>query len=1457
MLRRVALSLRGPGQSPVLPFACCVRWLFLYGALDSHPFFPSHVASGGCFFTGPWTVTRSSLRMLRRVAVSLQGPGQSPVLPFACCIGSLFLYGALDSHPFFPSHVALGRCFFTGPWTVTRSSLRMLRQVAVSLQGPGQSPVLPFACCVGWLFLYRALDSHPFFPSHVASGGCFFTGPWTVTRSSLRMLRRVAVSLRGTGQSPVLPFACCVGSLFLYRALDSHPFFPSHVASGGCFFTEPWTVTRSSLRMLRRVAVSLRGPGQSPVLPFACCVGWLFLYRALDSHPFFPSHVASGGCFLTGPWTVTRSSLRMLRRVAVSLQGPGQSPVLPFACCVGWLFLYRALDSHPFFPSHVASGGCFFTGPWTVTRSSLRMLRRVAVSLRGPGQSPVLPFACCVGWLFLYRALDSHPFFPSHVASGGCFFTGPWTVTRSSLRMLRRVAVSLRGPGQSPVLPFACCVGWLFLYGALDSHPFFPSHVASGGCFFTGPWTVTRSSLRMLRRVAVSLQGPGQSPVLPFACCVGSLFLYRALDSHPFFPSHVASGGCFFTGPWTVTRSSLRMLHRVAVSLQGPGQSPVLPFACCVGWLFLYGALDTVTRSSLRMLRRVAVSLRGPGQSPVLPFACCVGWLFLYRALDSHPFFPSHVASGGCFFTGPWTVTRSSLRMLRRVAVSLQGPGQSPVLPFACCVGWLFLYRALDSHPFFPSHVASGGCFFTGPWTVTRSSLRMLRRVAVSLRGPGQSPVLPFACCVGWLFLYRALDSHPFFPSHVASGGCFFTGPWTVTRSSLRMLRRVAVSLRSPGQSPVLPFACCVGWLFLYGALDSHPFFPSHVASGGCFFTGPWTVTRSSLRMLRRVAVSLQGPGQSPVLPFACCVGALFLYRALDSHPFFPSHVASGRCFFTGPWTVTRSSLRMLRRVAVSLRGPGQSPVLPFACCVGWLFLYGALDSHPFFPSHVASGRSFFTGPWTVTRSSLRMLRRVAVSLRGPGQSPVLPFACCIGSLFLYRALDSHPFFPSHVASGGCFFTGPWTVTRSSLRMLRRVAVSLRGPGQSPVLPFACCVGWLFLYRALDSHPFFPSHVASGRCFFTGPWTVTRSSLRMLRRVAVSLQGPGQSPVLPFACCVRWLFLYGALDSHPFFPSHVASGGCFFTGPWTVTRSSLRMLHRVAVSLRGPGQSPVLPFACCVGWLFLYGALDSHPFFPSHVASGRCFFTGPWTVTRSSLRMLRRVAVSLRGPGQSPVLPFACCVGWLFLYGALDSHPFFPSHVASGGCFFTGPWTVTRSSLRMLRRVAVSLRGPGQSPVLPFACCIGSLFLYGALDSHPFFPSHVVGAVSLRGPGQSPVLPFACCVGWLFLYGALDSHPFFPSHVASGRDTRNYALGPQTMVVRALFHSGALGRLSSLVAPAQGRPCPRHGPKCQDARGNDGSSSRWVDGACQDSGWAACCASGLSYVAALVLRLFC
>ena len=41
-----------------------------------------------------------------------RGPVAKSVLPTLCDIpgGSLFLYGALDSHPFFPSRAALGCC---------------------------------------------------------------------------------------------------------------------------------------------------------------------------------------------------------------------------------------------------------------------------------------------------------------------------------------------------------------------------------------------------------------------------------------------------------------------------------------------------------------------------------------------------------------------------------------------------------------------------------------------------------------------------------------------------------------------------------------------------------------------------------------------------------------------------------------------------------------------------------------------------------------------------------------------------------------------------------------------------------------------------------------------------------------------------------------------------------------------------------------------------------------------------------------------------------------------------------------------------------------------------------------------------------------------------------------------------------------------------------------------------
>ena len=42
---------------------------------------------------------------------------------------------------------------------------------------------------------------------------------------------------------------------------------------------------------------------------------------------------------------------------------------------------------------------------------------------------------------------------------------------------------------------------------------------------------------------------------------------------------------------------------------------------------------------------------------------------------------------------------------------------------------------------------------------------------------------------------------------------------------------------------------------------------------------------------------------------------------------------------------------------------------------------------------------------------------------------------------------------------------------------------------------------------------------------------------------------------------------------------------------------------------RAPFHWGAAPVRHSVGLLFLYGALDSHPFFPSHVASGRCFLS--------------------------------------------------------------------------------------------------------------------------------------------------------------------------------------------------------------------------------------------------------
>ena len=125
--------------------------------------------------------------------------------------------------------------------------------------------------------------------------------------------------------------------------------------------------------------------------------------------------------------------------------------------------------------------------------------------------------------------------------------------------------------------------------------------------------------------------------------------------------------------------------------------------------------------------------------------------------------------------------------------------------------------------------------------------------------------------------------------------------------------------------------------------------------------------------------------------------------------------------------------------------------------------------------------------------------------------------------------------------------------------------------------------------------------------------------------------------------------------------------------PWTVTRSSLRVLRRVATLCR-----PLRPvfllvsFSCSqgpvvgvLGWCWLvWGSFLGHccPL-PSALRSsttcsavcpwacgpsGRCFFTGPWTVTRSSLRCCGGLLRSdgCCGPWAPPGAMHAYLWGW-------------------------------------------------------------------------------------------------------------------------------------------------------------------------------------------------------------------
>ena len=162
----------------------------------------------------------------------------------------------------------------------------------------------------------------------------------------------------------------------------------------------------------------------------------------------------------------------------------------------------------------------------------------------------------------------------------------------------------------------------------------------------------------------------------------------------------IPSGCCSFMGPWTVTRSSLRMLHRVAafcrplrpVLLLGSfprSRSPVVgvPGLC---WMWQDVPFARQRRPVVGVVGLCWLS-RGSfdcGSSPPSPSS---GAEFLEapkapkkifdRLRARRKFWPN--ISGAVVVCDPPCVT------FRLVVAPLWGSGRSPVLPFACCIGLL------------------------------------------------------------------------------------------------------------------------------------------------------------------------------------------------------------------------------------------------------------------------------------------------------------------------------------------------------------------------------------------------------------------------------------------------------------------------------------------------------------------------------------------------------------------------------------------------------------------------------------------------------------------------------------------------------------------------------------------------------------------------------------------------
>ena len=146
-----------------------------------------------------------------------------------------------------------------------------------------------------------------------------------------------------------------------------------------------------------------------------------------------------------------------------------------------------------------------------------------------------------------------------------------------------------------------------------------------------------------------------------------------------------------------------------------------------------------------------------------------------------------------------------------------------------------------------------------------------------------------------------------------------------------------------------------------------------------------------------------------------------------------------------------------------------------------------------------------------------------------------------------------------------------------------------------------------------------------------------------------------------------------------------------------------------------------------------------------------------------------------------------------------------PCDIPSGCCSFTGPWTVTRSSLRMLRRVAAFCRP--LRPVL-LASTRGK-GLHGGPTGGRTCMTHGGGGgggskTSQTTPGNNQHSP-----QYSNYWALLTRKRHIPPHSAQPRHTNDWAPQTRKRHQRALLHCGGGGDVRGLQSCRPPPPRPK------------------------------------------------